>query len=170
MLIKSELFNQSGGFDSDFFAHMEEIDLCWRIKKMGYSFRVNPESKIYHYGGGTLQYESSRKIYLNFRNNLTMIVKNHEGILIFKILIRLCLDGVAGFKFLLSGNFSHLISLIKAHFWFHFHFVKNLKKRKKVKQLSTKFNDRGLFKGSILWAYFIKGNKTFSTLNHRKLH
>lgn len=135
---------------------------------MGYSFHVNPESVVYHFGGGTLQYESSRKVYLNFRNNLTMIVKNHEGFLFFKILTRLCLDGVAGFKFLLSGNFPHLWAITKAHLWFHLHFLKNIKKRKAVKLQSTAFNHHGLFKGSILWSFFIKKNKTFHDLNQRK--
>ena len=103
LLIRSDVFKEVGGFDEAFFAHMEEIDLCWRIKKKGYKFMVEPSSIIYHVGGGTLAYNSPKKLYLNFRNSLFMLVKNHDGLLFPKLLYRLFLDGVDAINFILSG-------------------------------------------------------------------
>lgn len=169
LLIRNKLFKSNGGFDSDFFAHMEEIDLCWRIKKQNFKIFVEPKSIVYHLGGGTLNYNSPRKIYLNFRNNLTMIAKNHDGLLFPKVIWRLALDGIAGVKFLLSGNLKGLFAILRAHFSFYTHLGQTLKKRKEIKLKSTTFNAKGLFKGNILWSYFIKGNKTFDSLNTRKM-
>ena len=92
-MIKSKTFNKLGGFDEDFFAHMEEIDLCWRLKNLQYKNFCQPKSVIYHSGGETLNKENPKKTFLNFRNNLTMILKNDNlFIAFFKILIRLFLD------------------------------------------------------------------------------
>ena len=104
MLIKADLFHKVGGFDADFFAHMEEIDLCLRLGHMGYNFKVVPESVVYHLGGGTLPYNSPQKVYLNFRNSLFMIAKNHKGLLLPMLYKRMCIDGIAAFKFLFEGK------------------------------------------------------------------
>lgn len=167
LLIKSELFHKLNGFDEDFFAHMEEIDLCWRLKKLGYQIYVNPESIVYHVGGGTLNYMSPFKTYLNFRNSLFMILKNHEGIYFFKILKRLILDGLAGVLFLLQGHPKHTIEVIKAHFAFYKDFFKMLAKRNEIKKQKTNLNKVGLYNGSILWAKYIKRIKSYNLLNHR---
>ncbi len=167
LLIKSELFHKLNGFDEDFFAHMEEIDLCWRLKKLGYQIYVNPESIVYHVGGGTLNYMSPFKTYLNFRNSLFMILKNHEGIYFFKIIKRLLLDGLAGILFIIQGHPKHTLEVIKAHFAFYKSFTKMLRKRREIKEQSTHFNSIGLYKGSILWAKYVKKIRSFNKLNLR---
>ena len=168
LMIRSKLFHEVGGFDEDFFAHMEEIDLCWRLKKMNYAFMVAPASVVYHVGGGTLPYTSSNKIYLNFRNNLIMIAKNHDGPLFFKLFYRMFLDGIAGAKFLFSGEYKNFFAVLKAHRYFRKDlFKKTLKKRKAIKEQSTEFNAKGFYSGSILWAFFFKKVKTFKQLNQR---
>lgn len=167
LLIRSKLFHQAGGLDEYFFAHMEEIDLCWRLKKQGYRFMVAPKSKIYHIGGGTLSYSSPKKLYLNFRNSLFMIVKNHEGILFFKLINRMILDGLAAVRFLVRGEFKNFSSVFNAHVAMYYRFRTLLKQRKKIKNVSTIFNSKGLYKGNILWAYYFKGITKFKDLNQR---
>lgn len=167
LLIRSELFHKAGGFDEEFFAHMEEIDLCWRLKKMNYKFMVCPESTVYHIGGGTLPYTSPRKVYLNFRNSVLMIVKNHEGILFPKLFKRLCIDGIAASRFLMIGEFKQFAAVFNAHIYLYKNLSSLLKKRLHIKKMSTTFNSTGLYNGNILSAYFFKGIKEFSKLNQR---
>ncbi len=167
LLIRSELFHKAGGFDEDFFAHMEEIDLCWRLKKQNYGFMVCPSSTVYHIGGGTLPYSSPQKVYLNFRNSIAMIFKNHEGPIFFKLMWRLTLEGIAACRFLVAGEFKQFYAVFRAHMWFHWNTFRLFKKRKAVKKASTTFNSKGLYKGNILWDYFFKGVKAYSKLNQR---
>tara|TARA_R100000951_G_C2624667_1_gene175608 strand:- start:218 stop:1252 length:1035 start_codon:yes stop_codon:yes gene_type:complete len=167
MIVRSKIYHEIGGLDEDFFAHMEEIDFCWRAKKRGYSFYVEPNSLVYHVGGGTLNYENPRKTYLNFRNSLFTIHKNHEGFLLGKILWRMILDGVAGLKFLASLKFKHFSAILKAHFAYYKQCRSLNGKRKTIKKESKTFNSTGLYKASILWAYFFKGIKSFQGLNKR---
>ncbi len=167
LLIRSNLFHQVGGFDEAFFAHMEEIDLCWRIKKLGYSFYVVPESEIYHVGGGTLPYLSPKKSFLNFRNSLFMLVKNHPGWLFPKLFWRMKLDGVAALRFLLRGEFVHIRSIWNAHMELYKRLPQLLNQRKYIKQICTNENMNGLYKGSLLWARYFKGIGRFSHLNQR---
>lgn len=166
MLIKADLFHEAGGFDETFFAHMEEIDLCLRLAKRGYKLYCNPESVVYHLGGGTLPYNSSNKIYLNFRNNLFMLVKNHKGFLWTKLFRRMALDGFAAFKFFLSGKFSFVWKIFLAHMALYRNLPPLLKKRKTLKQNHSEYKK---YKGSILWAYFAQKNHVFTKLNKRKL-
>ncbi len=167
LLIRSELFHKAGGFDEEFFAHMEEIDLCWRLKKMNYKFIACPKSTVYHIGGGTLPYTSPHKVYLNFRNSVLMIVKNHDGILFPKIFSRLCIDGIAACRFLMIGEFKQFSAVFRAHIYMYKNLSSLLKKRKEIKNMSTTFNASGLYNGNILSAYFFKGVKEFSKLNQR---
>lgn len=167
LLIRSEIFHKLGGFDEMFFAHMEEIDLCWRAKKQGYSFHVQPASVVYHVGGGTLSYMSPRKTYLNFRNSLYMIVKNYEGWLFPKLFVRMCLDGIAGVRFLLKGEFRNLWAVANSHFSMYKNFSSLWKKRKMIKRGASNPNNNGFYKGSILWAYYFKRISKFSELNQR---
>ncbi len=167
LLIRASCFHQAGGFDESFFAHMEEIDLCWRLKRNGYKFMAVPQSKVYHVGGGTLPYLSPRKSFLNFRNSLFMLIKNHEGILLPKLVNRLILDGVAGIRFLLRGEFKHLSSIVKAHWTTFSQMNRLLKQRKSLKIESKKANLSGLYRGNILWARYIKKITKFSDLNQR---
>jgi len=167
MLIRSELYHKVGGFDELFFAHMEEIDLCWRIKKLGYQFKIIPSSEVYHVGGGTLDYLSTKKTYLNFRNSLYMITKNHVGWLFPKLFYRMLLDGIAATMFLFSGKPKHFWAVFMAHVDFYKHLKIMLKKRKELREIATDFNKTGLYRGSILWAKYFKGIRSFSNLNMR---
>jgi GT2 family glycosyltransferase len=167
LLIRSEIFHQVGGFDETFFAHMEEIDLCWRIKKRGYRFLSVPKSVIFHVGGGTLPYLSPKKSLLNFRNSLYMLVKNHQGWLLPKLLIRLKLDGIAALRFLLRGEFAHVGSVWSAHMSLYKMFPTLLRQRKIIRSTAIKSNLNGLYKGSILWARYFKKIHRFSELNQR---
>ncbi len=171
LLIRAKLFHQVGGFDESFFAHMEEIDLCWRIKKLGYQFWVIPSSEIFHVGGGTLSYLSPFKTYLNFKNSLFMLIKNHEGWLFPKLFYRLILDGIAGIRFLMRGEGKQFIAVLKAHGAMYRHFNALLKKRKEIRSNpNNRINNKGFYQASILWARFFKNIHEFSKLNKRFFH
>lgn len=171
-VIRRSLYEHFGGFDTEYFAHQEEIDLCLRIRRAGYKCIASGASQVYHLGGGTLSYESPRKTFLNFRNNLSTIVKNFEGkTLIYVIPIRLILDGIAGIKFLAEGKFKNTIAIIKAHLAFYSWVPKLLKKRKLTKSLvnSSRIGEprkNGNFKRSILIQYYLKRKKKYSELSH----
>ncbi len=154
--IRKEVFNRLGGFDESFFAHQEEIDLCWRSKNAGYKTYYTFQSIIYHVGGATLKESNPKKTFLNFRNSLLMLVKNlPEGKILPIIFTRLFLDGIAGIQFILKGKFSHCWAIIKAHFHFYHLLNKYLKKR-------TNNQTESYFKtNSIVYNYFIKGGKVF---------
>lgn len=156
LFVRATHFHKVGGLDADFFAHMEEIDLCWRLKNEGHSIWVEPKSTVYHVGGGTLQNDSTFKTYLNFRNNLCMLYKNlaNPSLTIFK---RLLLDGIAGLKFLSEGKIAHCWAIVRAHFAFYGS-ISSMKKKRAHTFKAT------LFPNSILFAYYLKGKKRFSDL------
>ena len=166
MFVRAEAFWKVGGFDDDYFAHMEEIDVCWRMKNIGYQTYVEPKSHVYHVGGGTLNKLSPRKTFLNFRNNLITLTKNASPrFLFFKIIYRMILDGVAAFKFLAEGHGSHFIAVIKAHFSFYAHLPSTLKKRDEMR-LMDEFKDAttGVYTENIVFAHFVKGVKNYIEL------
>jgi GT2 family glycosyltransferase len=165
MMIRSADFHSVGGFDESFFAHMEEIDLCWRLKKKGKKFYVAGQSKVYHLGGGTLSYMSPRKTFLNFRNSLFMITKNHDGLLLPMIIKRLCLDGLATFQFLFSGHFRHIFSLLHAHVSFYKHLPELLKKRKALAAQRKNVRLTGLYRKSIILDRYLRKKQRFSDLH-----
>ena len=159
--IRAKVFHQLKGFDADFFAHQEEIDLCWRTQNLGHTVKYNGQSKVYHVGGATLNEGSPLKTFLNFRNNLNMLIKNLPKGKVFSIvLIRLMLDGVAGIKYLVELKPLHTFSIIKAHFSMYFHLFKTLKKRKEI---PNKIPNYYQFK-SLISQYFIKKRTTFDKL------
>jgi GT2 family glycosyltransferase len=128
--IRSSVYNELQGFDTDFFAHQEEIDLCWRVFNIGYKIKYNSKSVVYHVGGATLETGNPKKTFLNFRNSLLMLVKNLPNESLYWILFcRLILDGIAGIKFLFQGKFYHLLAILRAHFSFYRLFSNNYKKR-----------------------------------------
>ncbi len=162
LMIKTSLFLQTGGLDNDFFAHMEEIDWCWRVKNRGYDIRFVPDSAIYHLGGGTLSYKSPRKAYLNFRNNLLLIIKNKPGLSGWATLFfRFFLDYIAFIKFLTSGEFSFAIAIPKAHFAFLSRITCFVGKRKELMPLITTKKHPETYKGSIIVDFFLLKRKIF---------
>ena len=168
MFVRSRLFHELGGFDEDYFAHMEEIDLCWRMKLHGQKIMVNPNSVVYHLGGGTLNYLSPRKVFLNFRNSLFTLYKNYRGkFLFFKILWRIFLDYIAVFAFVLNGEFKGSWQIIKAQFHFLKQFGVMKKKRKSLLESTKgkKANRKGIYNKSVVFSRFIKFKKHFSDLN-----
>lgn len=157
--IRKEVFRTLNGFDDDFFAHQEEIDLCWRANNLGFSAKYCPTSVVYHVGGATLNNSNPKKTFLNFRNSLLMLTKNlPKGKLFPIIFTRLCLDGIAGIQFIFQGKFKHCFAILKAHFEFYHLLSRNLKKRNSY-QKTDYFHTK-----SIVWSYFIQKKKTFDNL------
>ena len=148
--IKSSVFKTLNGFDPHFFAHMEEIDLCWRAKNLGHTITCVGASEVYHVGGATLKNTNPRKTFLNFRNSLLTLTKNASGFILGKIFIRLVLDGIAAIKFLLEGKPKHTLAILKAHFSFYSHLSRVLKQRKNIKNKVAYYS-----RASIVWDYFI---------------
>ncbi len=160
LFIKAEKYHEVGGLDEYFFAHQEEIDLCWRLQLSGYKIFVQPASVVYHVGGGTLPKGNSRKNFLNFRNNLIMLCKNLRWyVALWKIPFRMALDGLAAWKELFTGDTSFFFTVIRAHF----HFGKWLlfEKKKSIFPKSRKGTVSGWYRGSVVWDYFIRRKKTF---------
>ena len=161
-IIRSEAFHQINGFDPDFFAHMEEIDLCWRLHRNHSQMICLPESVVYHVGGGTLSSENPKKTYLNFRNGLSLLIKNLSILQFYKIPIRIVLDWIAAIKFLLDNNPKHAVAVLKAHLDFSLSVLKDFNKRsgnykKNTYKSLTKTN-------SIVWSRFIGQKRKFSDL------
>ncbi|WP_194850542.1 glycosyltransferase family 2 protein [Nonlabens antarcticus] len=159
LFISKSAFEDCKGFDADYFAHQEEIDLCWRLRQMDYSVQIIPESQVYHVGGGTLHSINPQKTFLNFRNSLITVVKNdarsYWWLIIF---LRLLLDGLAAFKFMIGLKFKHVLAILKAHLNFYNDFLKILKKRNEVQKRSIKSaKNKGV--KSVVATYYIMGRK-----------
>jgi GT2 family glycosyltransferase len=160
LFVRAKIYRQLEGFDEDYFAHQEEIDLCWRTQNIGYKIKYVGSSLVYHIGGATLQQSNPHKTYLNFRNSLLNVVKNiPKKWFLFVIFSRLLLDGIAGIKFIIELRPIHTWAIIKAHYSFYKNFNKFLKKRKKL----LKKEDYNLHT-SIVWQYFALGRKKFHQL------
>ena len=155
--IRSEVYHALQGFDDDFFAHQEEIDLCWRAINRGYHIQYTPKSVVYHVGGATLQQGNPKKTYLNFRNSLLMLVKNLPKSRLLPILfLRLCLDGLAGIQFLFKGKPKHTFAILKAHFSFYYLLPRFYQKRE-ANQIKSYFKTK-----SIVYFYYIKKQTIFT--------
>jgi len=155
--IRSAVYKEMKGFDEDFFAHQEEIDLCWRTINKDYKIKYCPESIVYHVGGATLQQFNPKKTFLNFRNSLLMLTKNLPQNTLFQVLIiRLLLDGIAGIKFILEGQFAHCLAIVRAHFSFYGLFFRNYKKREK-KQTELYFKTK-----SVVYGYYVENGTVFA--------
>ncbi len=164
LFIIANLYHEVGGLDADFFAHMEEIDLCWRLQNRGYEVWVCPNSVVYHVGGGTLQKENPKKTYYNFRNGLILLLKNlpkHK--LVGIILIRLFLDHVAAYRFLFQGKFGDFKAIARAHMHFLFKFGYWKAKRNNSGNFDAYTNSL-VYKKSIVWQYFKNKKDTFTKL------
>lgn len=165
MFVRAELYHNHGGLDEDFFAHMEEIDFCWRLKNHGYKIMFTPKSTIYHVGGGTLPKISSFKAYLNIRNNNMMLLKNLPSNIVLPILfLRLVMDGIAALKFAIDGSIKDLLAVAKAHFDFYRMIPKTIKKRKEIKPKKVSL----VYYGNIVFEHFIKGKTSFKQLDTKR--
>jgi GT2 family glycosyltransferase len=165
LFLKKEAWKSAGGFDTDFFAHMEEIDLCWRIKLEQYEILYCPDSEVFHVGGGTLAQGSTQKIFLNFRNSLFMLLKNSRAPHVFlKIFLRMLLDGVAALKFLTEPNgIGKFSAVFKAHLSFYRYSFIMWKKRKPI----TPDTPKPWYKGSIVLDFFVRKRKPDLFLNSK---
>ena len=162
MFVRADLYREMGGLDASFFAHMEEIDLCWRMKNAGYRICCSPQSTVFHIGGGTLPKNSPRKTFLNFRNNLSLLLKNYPGNKVHLILFyRILLDWVAAIKFLLGGCPADFAAVIKAHFAFYSRRKDLMMTRNGLKKapLSNVYNK------NIVYQVFVRGVKLYSELS-----
>ncbi len=161
MFVRSELYHKYGGLDEDFFAHMEEIDFCWRMKNEGYKIMYCPQSTVFHVGGGTLPKSSSRKTYLNFRNNFSLLLKNlpaHQIIPVFAF--RLAFDAIAGIKFMIDGGVDDLFAVIKGHFAFYRLIPTMWKKRKTIQHRKVSC----IYQRSIVLEHYVEKKKRFLEL------
>lgn len=176
LFCRADVFHALGGFEPEFFAHAEEIDLCWRMKRAGYRVLAEPAATVYHVGGGTLSYNTPRKAYLNFRNTLTMSFKNEPlSRLVWWLPVRLVLDGVAGGLFLTQGKMAHIRSILRAHL----HFYRHLKlwierRRERTKQIAAASvgpdrTERGRLADSIILHYYLLGNRRFARIWRRQV-
>jgi GT2 family glycosyltransferase len=164
MVIKSKAYHQLNGFDEYFFAHMEEIDLCWRLQLTGYKIYCCPASVVYHVGGGTLPKGTSKKTFLNYRNNQIMLAKNLPwSEKWWKIPFRMELDQLSAVKSLLSGDAGYFRAVIKAHLAF-LYWIFFAKKKKNTSRKKPLKNLHGVYHGNIAWNYFVQKKKLFSEI------
>lgn len=170
LFIKAELYHKLGGLDPFFFAHMEEIDLCWRLKSAGYSIWYSPKSVVYHVGGGSLPQGNPRKTFLNFRNNLIIIVKNETLFRVLTIMpFRMVLDFVALLKSLSEGNRADAAAISRSHRNFFANIGSIWRSRQETKRLVKAarigpVNWKGHYRGSVVFGFFIRGFTKFSEL------
>lgn len=166
LVVRSSLYRELGGLDEFFFAHMEEIDLCWRLKNLGYKIMYIPQSIVYHVGGGTLPNNNPRKLYLNYRNNLFLLYKNlPKGQLTKMLFIRMVLDGLSALMYLWQGKIGFFLAVPKAHFVFYKNLSKFKAKRKSINETRKVTNHEQMYKRSIVYSFFIKKNRKFSSLD-----
>ncbi|MFT5752791.1 MAG: GT2 family glycosyltransferase [Flavobacteriales bacterium] len=160
LFIRSEVYWELEGLDEDFFAHQEEIDLCWRAKNQGWRIVACGDSEVFHLGGATLAAASPKKTFYNFRNTLFALVKNVKGsIVVWRIFARLVLDGVAAVKFMLDGKPRHVLAILQAHLSFYSHLPAILKKRRRGIQGKEYYGQT-----SILKDYFLFKKCTYKEL------
>ncbi len=160
LFITSHAFKQVNGFDEDFFAHQEEIDLCWRLQSLGGTIKYIGASKVYHVGGATLGAANPQKTFYNFRNTLLALVKNVKGGHVWWLIIqRLLWDGLAGLQFLSQGKFAHFLAIFRAHVSFYRLVPKFLLKRKKWASTFKYYTV-----SSIVWLYFFRSKKKYPDL------
>ena len=166
MMVRAADYKAAGGFDARFFAHNEEIDLCWRLRLMGRKIFCIPDSAVYHIGGGTLPKNNPMKTYLNFRNNLTMLYKNlSDGELHHVMRVRAVLDYVAALQALLSGRMGDFKAILRGRRAFKQWLPDYREVRRSVQSMRKVDNVTGIYQRSILWQYYVKGHKKFSQID-----
>ena len=166
MMIRGPLYKIAGGLDKDFFAHMEEIDLCWRLKNRGYGIMYVPASLVYHLGGGTLPQGNPQKTYLNFRNNLFLLYKNLPGEILVRIMFgRMVMDALASLRFLLKASFGEFYAVFRAHMSFYKGYAGYRKFRKDESKFISHHKHREIYPGIIVFEYFLRKRETFQSLH-----
>ncbi|RZW53409.1 MAG: glycosyltransferase family 2 protein [Flavobacteriaceae bacterium] len=160
MFIRKNVFDELNGFDGSFFAHMEEIDLCWRARNLKYNVKYVADSKVYHVGGATLTNTNPQKTYLNFRNSLFMLVKNlPTNKLVSVLFVRLFQDGIAGLRFILRFQFIHFFAVLRSHFSFYMQLIRRIRSRNSELKIEKYYKTK-----SIVWSYFINKKSVFNRL------
>jgi GT2 family glycosyltransferase len=164
-MVRADLFHSLGGFDDAFFAHMEEIDLCWRLQSSGYKIFYCSESLVYHLGGGTLSKSDPKKTYLNFRNNLSLLYKNYPGRYLYLVIfLRMILDGLAAIKMFFTDSSGHFWAIARAHFSFYAS-LNILRAKRKENMESLRANPlKSVYKGFIVFDYYFSKKRKFSDL------
>ena len=166
MFVRAELYHRLGGLDNHFYAHMEEIDLSWRINNAGYRIMVYPQSVIYHVGGSVISYGSYTKLFHNYRNNLVMMYKNlPKEKMFWRIIMRMKMDALAAFRGLFLGSFTEFRAVLMAHVNFYANLGRWKKLRRQAQQHFKEENNRTIYPGSVVWDFFIRGRKKFGQLN-----
>jgi GT2 family glycosyltransferase len=165
LFLRAELFKKMNGFDEDFFAHMEEIDLCWKLNRAGYNVLYQGASTVYHVGGGTLSKTSPRKTYLNFRNGLSLIFKHISlGQLFWKFPFRIVLDLAAALKFLTEGSGANCLAVLKAHVNFLASLKREVEKRNRLRSQFPNYTVKSTYKGLIAFDFYLRKRRSFSDL------
>jgi GT2 family glycosyltransferase len=164
MFLRASAYERTGGLDGDFFAHMEEIDLCWRLRRLGFGIRIIPASTVYHVGGGTLPNNNPHKLYLNYRNNLYLLFKNLGLVQLPLVLVRMMLDGMSAMVYLFSGSFGFFMAVLKAHGSFYISIPSLVRKRHLIRVAIGKASVEAIYPRSILIEFFVRKNRVFSKL------
>ena len=167
LFVKAAAYHELGGLDEYFFAHQEEIDLCWRMQLAGYKIFVQPASVVYHVGGGTLPKGNTKKTYLNFRNNLIMLAKNYSWpAALRKMPVRIALDFIAAVKGLVAGDTGYFAAIFKAHM--HFFKWMIFDRKQSVFPVKKTGMVAGVYKGSLIWQHFYNKKQSFSEIVDNK--
>ncbi len=168
LMTRASVYTELWGLDADFWAHMEEIDFCWRTQNRGYKVAIVPQSTVYHVGGGSLAYGSPKKLFLNFRNNLFLLYKNLPQEKLLPILFqRMILDGLSALFLLLKGQPKSIFVVLKAH-WHFYRSLPKLKQKRKESKAKYELGFRNLNNHFLLAAYYLKKQRTFSVLKQYK--
>jgi GT2 family glycosyltransferase len=162
MAVKKDVYQLAGGLDEDFFAHMEEIDLCWKFHRMNKKVFYTGHSVVYHVGAGTLAYDHPRKTYFNFRNNLMMVFKHWNSVeLGFKLPVRIVLDWIAAFSFVIQGKSSHAGAILRAHRDFLSKWSKTRRKRRDMHSVYPRYTREVVYRGFVLFDYLFGREITY---------
>ena len=165
LFVRAKLYHEMGGLDEDFFAHMEEIDLCWKLLRAKHKIYYCGQSTVYHVGGGTLSASNPRKTYFNFRNGLSLLIKHQPSLaLLWKFPFRIVLDWAAALHFVLTGSAEHGKAVIIAHLSIVRRLSQEIKKRKLTQKQINSFDVPNIYKRLIVWDYFYSKKKSFKEL------
>ena len=165
MFIKADIYHSIGGFDNEYYAHMEDIDLSWRVKNAGYKVMICPQAEVFHVGGHIISYGSPAKVFRNYKNGMIMLLKNlplSEALWILPS--RFFLDGLAGIRALVKGNPKETWAILRAHWGFYLGIGHWLRKRKEARKKVHNPNRVGWYNHSVVIAYFLRGKKKFTDL------